>query len=64
MQEWREEGVNLETRVIRGRTLKDVAEARMEALREVEGGKEVGGWRRGRVKKDRKRFREREESEV
>ena len=64
MQEWREEGVNLETRVMRGRTLKDVAEARMEALREVEGGKEVGGWRRGRVKKDRKRFREREESEV
>ena len=64
MQEWREEGVNLETRVMRGRTLKDVAEARMEALREVEGGKEVGGWRRGRAKKDRKRFREREESEV
>ena len=56
MQKWEEEGVNIETRVMKGRTLKDVAEARMEAVREVEGGKEVGGWRRGRVKKDRKSF--------
>lgn len=54
MDEWQEEGVNIETRVVRGRTLKDVAESRMEALREVEGGKDVNGWRR-KIKKDRKR---------
>lgn len=52
--EWSEEGVNVETRVVKGRTLKDVAEARMEALRDVEGGKDVKGWRR-KIKKDRKR---------
>ncbi|RMZ84326.1 hypothetical protein DV738_g522, partial [Chaetothyriales sp. CBS 135597] len=40
MQEWKEDGVNLETRVARGRTLKDVGEARMEALREVEQGRD------------------------
>ncbi|KAK5046696.1 putative RNA helicase [Exophiala bonariae] len=54
MVEWGEEGVNVETRVVRGRTLKDVAEARMEALRDVEGGKDVTGWRR-RIKKDTSR---------
>lgn len=54
MAEWGEEGVNVETRVVKGRTLKDVAEARMEALRDVEGGKDVNGWRR-KIKKDRKR---------
>jgi len=54
MEEWTEEGVNVETRVVRGRTLKDVAEARMEALRDVEGGKDVSGWRR-KIKKDRRK---------
>ncbi len=58
MTEWKEERVNIETRVVRGRTLKDVAEARMEAVREVEQGKDVNGWRRGRIKKDRKRILE------
>lgn len=53
MEEWAEEGVNVETRVVRGRTLKDVAEARMEALRDVEGGKDVSGWRR-KIKKDQR----------
>ncbi|KIW16501.1 hypothetical protein PV08_06556 [Exophiala spinifera] len=57
MDEWTEEGVNVETRVVRGRTLKDVAEAKMEALRDVEGGKDVNGWRR-KIKKDRKRVLE------
>jgi ATP-dependent RNA helicase DDX49/DBP8 len=52
--EWTEEAVNIETRVVKGRTLKDVAEARMEALRDVEGGKDVTGWRR-KIKKDKKR---------
>ncbi|EXJ96006.1 hypothetical protein A1O1_01132 [Capronia coronata CBS 617.96] len=54
MSEWTEEGVNVETRVVKGRTLKDVAEARMEALRDLESGKDVNGWRR-KIKKDRKR---------
>ncbi|KEF58676.1 uncharacterized protein A1O9_06602 [Exophiala aquamarina CBS 119918] len=54
MEEWAEEGVNVETRVVRGRILKDVAEARMEALRDVEGGKDVSGWRR-KIKKDRRK---------
>jgi hypothetical protein len=39
---------------VRGRTLKDVAEARMEALRDVQGGKDVNGWRR-KIKKTRTR---------
>ncbi|KAJ9637417.1 uncharacterized protein PV06_04094 [Exophiala oligosperma] len=54
MEEWTEEGVNIETRVVRGRTLKDVAEAKMDALRDVEGGRDVNGWRR-KIKKDKKR---------
>lgn len=54
MAEWTEESVNIETRVVKGRTLKDVAEARMEALRDLESGKDVNGWRR-KLKKDRKR---------
>ena len=55
MTAWEEEGVNLETRVVKGRTLKDVGEARMEANREVEQGRDVNGWRRGVIKKDRKK---------
>ncbi|KIW96529.1 uncharacterized protein Z519_03598 [Cladophialophora bantiana CBS 173.52] len=54
MVEWSEEGVNIETRVVKDRTLKDVAEARMQALRDLESGKDVKGWRR-KIKKDRKR---------
>ncbi|KAJ9649958.1 putative RNA helicase [Neophaeococcomyces mojaviensis] len=55
MAEWKAEGdeeVNIETRVVRGRTLKDVGEARMEALRETESGKDVKGYR-GRIRKKR-----------
>jgi len=51
MSEWREEGVNVETRVTRGRLLKDVGEARMEALREVEGDKDVFGRRKKVLKR-------------
>lgn len=57
MAAWEEEGVNLETRVVKGRTLKDVGEARMESLREVEQGRDVNGWRGRAIKKDRKRPR-------
>ncbi|RMZ85434.1 hypothetical protein DV737_g876, partial [Chaetothyriales sp. CBS 132003] len=53
MQEWKEEGVNLETRVTRGRTLKDVGEARMEALREVEQGRDQFGRRKQGLRKER-----------
>ncbi|KPI40225.1 ATP-dependent RNA helicase dbp8 [Cyphellophora attinorum] len=53
MQKWEEEGVNLETRIVKGRTLKDVEEARMEALREVEQGKDVYGRRIGKGRKVR-----------
>lgn len=55
MVEWEAEGeqeVNVETRVVRGRTLKDVGEARMEALREIESGKDVKGYR-GKIRKRR-----------
>ncbi|KAK5088997.1 putative RNA helicase [Lithohypha guttulata] len=55
MREWKSEGeevVNVETRVVRGRTLKDVGECRMEALREIEGGKDVKGYR-GKIRKKR-----------
>lgn len=48
MEAWEEEGVNLETRVIRD-ALKVVSEKKREALLEVEEGKEVGG-KRKRVK--------------
>ena len=55
MAEWKAEGVeevNVETRVVRGRTLKDVGECKMEALREIEGGKDVKGYR-GKIRKKR-----------
>ncbi|KAH7170402.1 P-loop containing nucleoside triphosphate hydrolase protein [Dactylonectria macrodidyma] len=48
MEAWQEEGVNLETRVIRD-ALKVVSEMKREALLEVEEGREVGG-KRKRVK--------------
>lgn len=48
MEAWEEEGVNLETRVIRD-ALKVVSEKKREALLEVEEGKEVGG-KRKRIK--------------
>jgi ATP-dependent RNA helicase DDX49/DBP8 len=51
MEEWAEEGVNVETRVTRGRVLKDLLEARMGALREMEGRDSTG--RRKRLKKER-----------
>ncbi|KAK4161903.1 ATP-dependent RNA helicase DBP8 [Cladorrhinum sp. PSN259] len=53
MDAWEEEGVNLETRVVR-EGLKLVSEKKREALLEVEEGKEVGGKRkRGMVRLNR-----------
>ena len=51
MGEWAQEGVNVETRVLRGRVLKDVGEAKMEALRDVESNKDVHGRRRKMLKR-------------
>lgn len=45
MDAWQEEGVNLETRVLRD-ALKLVSEKKREALLEVEEGREVGGKRK------------------
>ncbi|TVY86225.1 ATP-dependent RNA helicase, partial [Lachnellula willkommii] len=45
MEAWEEEGVNLETRVIR-EALKLVGEKKREALLEIEEGREVGGKRK------------------
>ncbi|RCI11808.1 hypothetical protein L249_7157 [Ophiocordyceps polyrhachis-furcata BCC 54312] len=45
MEAWREEGVNLESRVLRD-GLKLVSEKKREALLEVEEGREVGGKRK------------------
>ncbi|KAM0324330.1 hypothetical protein ACHAQA_008111 [Verticillium albo-atrum] len=45
MEAWTEEGVNLETRVVRD-TLKIVGEKKREALLEMEENKEVGGKRK------------------
>lgn len=53
MTEWEETGVNVETRVTRGRLLKDVGEARMEALRDVEESKDVFGQRKKAPKRAR-----------
>ncbi|KAM3080907.1 putative RNA helicase [Clarireedia jacksonii] len=50
MEEWREEGVNLETRVIR-ESLKLVGEKKREALLEIEEGREVGGKRKRGLKR-------------
>lgn len=51
MAEWNEEGVNVETRVTKGRLLKDVGEARMEALRDIEGNRDVFGRRKKVLKR-------------
>jgi len=50
MEEWKEEGVNLETRVVRD-ALKVVGEKKREALLEIEEGREVGGKRKRGMKK-------------
>ena len=54
VEEYVEEGVNVETRVVKdgGRVLRDVGVARMEALRMVEGGRDVKG-RVGKIRKAR-----------
>jgi ATP-dependent RNA helicase DDX49/DBP8 len=50
MEAWKEEGVNLETRVIR-EALKLVGEKKREAMLEIEEGREVGGKRKRGMQK-------------
>jgi ATP-dependent RNA helicase DDX49/DBP8 len=50
MEEWKEEGVNLTTRVAKG-ALKLVGEKKREALLEIEEGREVGGKRKRGMQK-------------
>jgi ATP-dependent RNA helicase DDX49/DBP8 len=51
MVEWKQDGVNVETRVLKGRVLKDIGEARMEATRDVEANKDVYGRRKKALKR-------------
>lgn len=50
MEAWQEEGVNLETRVVR-EALKFVGEKKREAMLEIEEGREVGGKRKRGMQK-------------
>ncbi|KAK2781187.1 putative RNA helicase [Onygenales sp. PD_12] len=53
MEEWSEEGVSVEGRVVRGGVLKEVGAAKREAMGEIEEGRDVLGRRSGRIKKVR-----------
>jgi ATP-dependent RNA helicase DDX49/DBP8 len=50
MSAWTEEGVNLQTRVVRPESLKHVSEKRREALLDIEEGREAGTGKRKRDK--------------
>jgi ATP-dependent RNA helicase DDX49/DBP8 len=53
MVDWKEEGVSIEGRVVRGGVLKEVGEAKREALGEIEEGRDVLGRRVRKLKKVR-----------
>ncbi|KAF7623507.1 hypothetical protein AFLA_014306, partial [Aspergillus flavus NRRL3357] len=53
MEEWSEEGVSIEGRVVRGGVLKEVGEAKREASGEIEEGRDVLGRKRNKLKKVR-----------
>lgn len=53
MVEYAEEGVNVESRVVRGGVLKEVGEAKREAAGEIEEGRDVLGRKRNKLKKVR-----------
>ena len=55
MEEWKEEGVNLTTRVTK-EALKLVGEKKREALLEIEEGREVGGKRKRGMQKLRAKY--------
>ncbi|KAB8071507.1 P-loop containing nucleoside triphosphate hydrolase protein [Aspergillus leporis] len=51
MEEWSEEGVSIEGRVVRTGVLKEVGEAKREATGEIEEGRDVLGRKRNKLKK-------------
>ncbi|GAM39266.1 ATP-dependent RNA helicase [Talaromyces pinophilus] len=53
MIEWEEEGVSVETRVVKGGVLKEVGEAKRDAAREIDEGRDVLGRRTNKLKKVR-----------
>ncbi|KAJ5577635.1 ATP-dependent RNA helicase dbp8 [Penicillium hispanicum] len=53
MDEWAQEGVNVESRVVRTGVLKEVGSAKREATGEIEEGRDVLGRKRNKLKKIR-----------
>ncbi|KAL4897006.1 P-loop containing nucleoside triphosphate hydrolase protein [Aspergillus ambiguus] len=53
MEEWSEEGVSVEGRVVRTGVLKEVGSAKREALIEIEEGRDILGRKRNKLKKVR-----------
>jgi ATP-dependent RNA helicase DDX49/DBP8 len=51
MIEWEEEGVSVETRVVKAGILKEVGEAKRDAAREIDEGRDVLGRRTNKLKK-------------
>lgn len=53
MEEWAQEGVSVESRVVRTSALKDVGAAKREAIGEIEEGRDVRGRKLNKLKKVR-----------
>jgi ATP-dependent RNA helicase DDX49/DBP8 len=53
MEEWSEEGVSIEGRLVRTGVLKEVGEAKREAMGEIDEGRDVLGRKRNKLKKVR-----------
>ncbi|KAH1323274.1 putative RNA helicase [Aspergillus fumigatus] len=53
MEEWSEEGVSIEGRLVRTGALKEVGEAKREAMVEIDEGRDVLGRKRNKLKKVR-----------
>jgi ATP-dependent RNA helicase DDX49/DBP8 len=53
MVEWEEEGVSIESRVVRTGVLKEVGSAKREAAGEIEEGRDILGRKRNKLKKVR-----------
>ena len=51
MVEWEEEGVSVEGRVVRGAVLKEVGEAKRDAMGQIDEGRDVLGRKRNKLKK-------------
>lgn len=53
MVQWEEEGVNIESRILKDGVLKDVGDAKRDAVREIDEGRDVLGRRTNKLKKAR-----------